>query len=418
MANKWTFIVCALAAFLFGRYSTDRTETQAPKQQLTPLEEELIFQFKPKLLHVGILSSPANFANRKMLRKFHKKVSPKNVHYEFVFGNAFAGSMPTRRLQERVAREIQREKDVVFVDAREKLPHVGKVTEKSSAWWQSAPKRVNARFYCKTDDDSLIHHERLRDVLLAAEEQAATPYIIASYIRWRGWIPEYHFQACGGGWGGPSDAWKQMLDPKQKCERAEGPFPQGTGTLTCMSSALAQDLSKNPFFADWHTVAKVRNDYGESCKTPAECAAQPFSTHMWHHEDAGISYNIWKTVNRFQRNTSIVHFPEKGWFWPWFSEKLAEPKMSSRALIVHKVKPNTVERVKGAWDIRAPHPKYKIDCSQTCAQWGWKNARKPCDEEPALPASFQWRGFSQRWNGSLCSVDIASLFRCCFLTAE
>jgi len=55
------------------------------------------------------------------------------------------------------------------------------------------------------------------------------PLVLLSYIRWRGWIPHYDFQACGGGWGGPMDAINQMDDPHNKCERAEGPFPQVCG---------------------------------------------------------------------------------------------------------------------------------------------------------------------------------------------
>ena len=55
---------------------------------------------------------------------------------------------------------------------RERLPHVGKATEKSAAWWLSAPLRSNARFFCKTDDDSLVHLSHLRSALLASLEQA------------------------------------------------------------------------------------------------------------------------------------------------------------------------------------------------------------------------------------------------------
>ena len=50
----------------------------------------------------------------------------------------------------------------------------------------------------------------------------------------------------GGGWGGPADAIYQMEDPVNKCELAEGPFPQGTGSLTCMSRALARKGGGGP----------------------------------------------------------------------------------------------------------------------------------------------------------------------------
>ena len=105
--------------------------------------------------------------------------------------------------------------------------------------WITAPLRSNATVFCKTDDDSLIHLAHLRSSLEAALRDAPSPYVMYSYIRWRGWLPEHRFQACGGGWGGPADAIHQMEDPVNKCELAEGPFPQGTGSLTCMSRALA-----------------------------------------------------------------------------------------------------------------------------------------------------------------------------------
>ena len=111
------------------------------------------------------------------------------------------------------------------------------------------PKRSGARFFCKTDDDSLIHHGHLRAALEAAEASAIdgqgrpTKNIIFSYIRWRGWLPNHRLQACGGGWGGPIDAIHHIEDPSTHCGDAEGPFPQGTGTLTCMSAPLARALA-------------------------------------------------------------------------------------------------------------------------------------------------------------------------------
>ena len=112
---------------------------------------------------------------------------------------------PPAASQARVAEEARREGDVVFVGGREGLPHVGKAAEKSAAWWRTAPKRSSARFFCKTDDDSLIHHGHLRAALEAAEASAIdgqgrpTKNIVFSYIRWRGWLPNHRLQACGGG---------------------------------------------------------------------------------------------------------------------------------------------------------------------------------------------------------------------------
>ena len=32
------------------------------------------------------------------------------------------------------------------------------------------------------------------------------------------------------------------------------------------------------------------------CRRPLECAAQPADVHMWHHEDAGIGYNVFRAA--------------------------------------------------------------------------------------------------------------------------
>ena len=39
-----------------------------------------------------------------------------------------------------------------------------------------------------------------------------------------------------------------MEDPTAGCALAEGPFPQGTGTLTCMSRDLAVKLARSEEF--------------------------------------------------------------------------------------------------------------------------------------------------------------------------
>ena len=246
-----------------------------------------------------------------MLRSFasassRSTPSARRVATEFVFGTSLYEGEVAVDTQRRLAAEARAHGDVVFVDARERLPHVGKATEKSAAWWLTAPKRSKARFFCKTDDDSLLHHEHLTAALAAGEAAAlanqrqagvaegAAPNVLFSYVRWRGWLPNNRFQACGGGWGGPIDCIRHMLDPKEQCELAEGPFPQGTGQLTCMSRELAQKLAASPEFDTFYRVSMARNDYGQKCITAQECSTHAPGLHMWHHEDAGISYNAWK----------------------------------------------------------------------------------------------------------------------------
>ena len=93
---------------------------------------------------LGVISSPAAFGRRGMLREFAAKAHGppgRTVRNEFVFGDRFYESPPSAEVQQRLADEATRYGDAVFVGARERLPHVGKATEKSAAWWLSAPLR-------------------------------------------------------------------------------------------------------------------------------------------------------------------------------------------------------------------------------------------------------------------------------------
>ena len=165
---------------------------------------------------LAAISAPQNGASRSMIRRF---LSLDGVHdpdtcVEFVVGDQYhskAKGTAERHRQwlEEAAQESRAHGDLVRIRGREGLPHVGKATEKSAAWWLSAPLRSRAKWFCKTDDDSLVHAQHLHAALAAALTQAPTEHILFSYVRWRGWLPNGRLQACGGGWGGPLDAIKQ-----------------------------------------------------------------------------------------------------------------------------------------------------------------------------------------------------------------
>ena len=310
-----------------------------------PPAAPLLEEQEPPFILLGVITNPSSFELRRMLREFAVLSGGEQggVRTEFVVGQSYFRDPPPAALQAALAAEAAEHGDIVFVNGREKLPHVGKATEKSAAWWSTAPKRSAASIFCKTDDDSLIHLGHLSASLQAVVRTVEPKYFMYSYMRWRGWLPFNRLQACGGGWGGPGDALHQMNDPVNHCELAEGPFPQGTGTLTCMSGELAIRLADEPHFETFQQVARARNDFGTPCKTavssltsharaalvthtqwqelsltssmrspvPAQkqCASQSPATHMWHHEDAGISYNVWKTVTRLGLQLAVVHLP-------------------------------------------------------------------------------------------------------------
>ena len=113
----------------------------------------------------------------------------------------------------------------------------------------------------------------------------------------------------------------------------------------------------------------ARNDFGTPCTTAQECARHPAGTHMWHHEDAGISYNLWRAVNERGLRVSVVHMPEKGWIWPWFHQKIAAPAMSARAIMMHKVRGRPT---------RAPRAPTIGTCTCTCLWVDRAHAHDTC----------------------------------------
>lgn len=363
-------------------------------------------------VYVGVISSPANIGARRAIREFWKiaRTDRNSFHYHFVFGNGYLGAPPDLETQRAVEAERRRQRDVLIVDAREQILNPGKASEKSAAWWKRAPHEHVASFYCKTDDDAMIHPERLQQVLTTIERDVRNEHVMLSYIRWRGWEPHDRFQACGGGWGGPSEAIKD-LSIGGNCATAEGPFPQGTGLLTCLSRPLALKLADDDEFSHFTRVAYSRNTFGTPCGSVTECAQQPNATHMWHHEDAGISYNVWRMAVRKRLPVHIVHFPDRGWLFPWLA-KLG--LLKHRTLLVHKFGAHDFEKLVEAWKPNVPPVASQVDCSQACDHWGWTRARVDCDVSLSK-TTMAWR---RRDNGSLCEIVPKHYYRCCFVDVE
>ena len=78
---------------------------------------------------VGVITYPPNFDRRVMLRDFNSKpgVADGRVKVEYVVGDSYYTEPPGAAMQQRMAKEVEEHSDVVFVSAREALPHVGKV---------------------------------------------------------------------------------------------------------------------------------------------------------------------------------------------------------------------------------------------------------------------------------------------------
>ena len=101
------------------------------------------------------------------------------------------GSTPlnsTRALEVTFAAEATRHGDMLFVQGREGLPHVGKVTEKSASFWQTvAVREPDFAYYCKSDDDTMVHLDRLGEVLRQTERKLPGRAVYFGHVKWRGW---------------------------------------------------------------------------------------------------------------------------------------------------------------------------------------------------------------------------------------
>mgnify|MGYP007087655448 CR=1 FL=1 len=69
-----------------------------------------------------------------------------------------------------------------------------------------------------------------------------------------------------------------------------------SGGMVCMSRALAVLLASDEHFGRFRTVAAARNTAATPCRAPTECAKQPVASHLWHHEDAGMGYNVFRAA--------------------------------------------------------------------------------------------------------------------------
>lgn len=374
---------------------------------------------------LGVMSNPTSPRLRTQLREWNARFGAKReggVGVRFIFGSSFYGgangSTTAEVPQEAIAgaqAEAAAHGDLLYVDGRERLPHVGVVTEKSAAYWREVGTALPGyNFYCKCDDDTLVHLDRLHTVLshVARAEGPERP-VYLGHMKWRGWEVNHRFQACGGTWGNAVKTAKDILYGDPPCPHAAGPYPYMSGGMVCMSSALQRIVAADASFGAFLTVAKSRNDHGERCNRPDLCAAQPSQTHMWHHEDAGIGFNVFRAVVYANASASLIPVP--GHFNdPGIIERSASPQdlyWSSRALFVHGIKhPEHYTIATQRWALGRSSDHLTLRCDRNCSAhgveaYGWEWARLPCTprvwSDPAGPT------------GRFCHVEPGAHYRCC-----
>ena len=227
------------------------------------------------------------------------------------------------------------------------------------------------------------------------------------------------------------------------CPHAAGPFPYMSGGMVCMSSRLTSRLASDEHFRNFNAVAHSRNTAGTRCTSPRACAAQPAASHMWHHEDAGVGYNVFRATIAANASTLIVaapgHFDHPGVIEHHAVGKDGQPKpldataeyWSGRALFVHNVKkPEDFATATARWNLTRAAPPLDLRCHAADTlppggnphhgNWGW--ARVPCPPPArgagAAEAAALWFPGGRRLSRTASTVAAATVAAATVAAAE
>lgn len=106
-----------------------------------------------RFLLVGVMTTPSNEHLRNRQRQW-RDLFHSGVAVKLVLGKTYYGS--NQSVEALMEDEQSRLSDLLFVDGREGLPHVGKVTEKSASWWISiAHQEPDFKYYVCCSDSIL-----------------------------------------------------------------------------------------------------------------------------------------------------------------------------------------------------------------------------------------------------------------------
>ena len=366
----------------------------------------------PPFLLLGVMSNPSNPTLRTQWRewgsRFHEH--QREVRVRYIFGktmyerHADPGSVKINQM-------VEDQPDHLMVDGREKLPHVGVVTEKSAYFWRTAAAtEPSAKWFCKCDDDTLVHLDRLANVLKSIDAKHPGEETYLGHIKWRGWDVDDRFQACGGTWGDARKAARDIVHGGIEhgthvyppCPHAAGPYPYMSGGMVCMSRPLALRMARDEHFGRFIEVARKRNTAGTPCKRPLTCAAQPAETHMWHHEDAGIGYNVFRAAVAGNASVNYIavpaHYNDAGIIERSEPLSPADEYWSTRAVFAHGIKyPGHFRLIKRRWNLSRtdavfdtlscwPSDKLPRGANIHYGNWNW--ARVPCPQPAAGVGRF------------------------------
>jgi len=380
---------------------------------------------------LGVMSNPTKPLLRNQWREWGGLFNTyqRSVHVRYVLGTSFyaAGKAQGDLIDDLPAlkKERERSSDFLVVNGRERLPHVGVVTEKSAAFWQAAAATApSAKWFCKCDDDTLVNLDRLETYLKQIDREQPGRAVYFGHMKWRGWDVDDRFQACGGTWGDAAKTAKDILEGGIKfgdvryppCPDAAGPFPYMSGGMVCMSRPLAERMAVDTLFDHFLSTARRRNTNGVPCRKPALCAAQPPETHMWHHEDAGIGFNVFRAV--VDQNTTALlipvpaHYNDPGIIERSVPLDANDHYWSTRSVFVHGIKlASHFDLAKARWNLTRPNAEITLKCYPCDTlppgvnkhYGGWEWARVPCPPRGATAVGV----------GRFCSVTPKEHFTCC-----
>ena len=241
------------------------------------------------------------------------------------------------------------------------------------------------------------------------------------HIKWRGWDVDGRFQACGGTWGDARKATTDILlggvehgtKRYPPCPHAAGPYPYMSGGMVCMSRPLALRMARDEHFERFLALARTRNTHGTPCKRPNQCAEQPPDVHMWHHEDAGIGFNVFRAAVAGNASLNYIavpaHYNDAGIIERSEPLSPADEYWSTRAVFAHGIKfPGHFRLIKQKWKLSRPDaafdtlqcwPTNKLPRGANIHYGNWPWARVPCPQTVGV--------------GRFCDVNVSSHFKFC-----
>jgi len=372
---------------------------------------------------LGVMSNPKAPLLRTQWREWAAgfKEYNRGVQVRYVFGKTFYEEKVDPG-QPNVVTDGHSE-DHLFVDGREKLPHVGLVTEKSAYFWRTAVQlQPAASWYCKCDDDTLVNLDRLMTVLQSIDRQHPGEPSYFGHVKWRGWDVDDRFQACGGTWGDAPKTAEDILrggiehetHRYPPCPHAAGPYPYMSGGMVCMSRPLAVRMANDVHFGHFIDVARKRNTFGTRCRKPKICASQGPDVHMWHHEDAGVGFNVFRAIVAQNASMNYIavpaHYNDAGIIERSVPLDANDEYWSTRAIFTHGIKrPSHFALLKQRWNLSRPvanldnlkcHPCNLLPRGVNHHYGNWRWARVPC------PSSAEGVG-------RFCDVQPQEHFSCC-----